>query len=138
MISKIFSFRGTTFKISCFENYDLHPSWYSFVDEEDVRENFWNIKSGDYVLDVGAAFGSYALTALAAGASFVWSWSPQHLPGEEPEKTTLERSVRLNKWQERSEVYDTAIYSREGWLDLANGNFSDEHNHGQKTKVQIS
>lgn len=29
---KEFSFRSNSFKVECNENYDQHPSWYTFID----------------------------------------------------------------------------------------------------------
>lgn len=75
-----------------------HPeySYFTFEGEEkDFREQYWNIKSGEVVFDVGASYGAYTLAACAAGAR-VFSF--------EPEKTVycdLEKNVQVNNWEER-------------------------------------
>lgn len=49
---------------------DEDASWYEFSKEKDVRVKYWypNIKKGDIVVDVGAAWGVYAITAASLGA----------------------------------------------------------------------
>jgi FkbM family methyltransferase len=49
------------------------PQWLedSFYWEKDLREKYWSIQQGDVVIDVGAAYGSYTLPALVAGATVV-------------------------------------------------------------------
>lgn len=48
----------------------------SFTYETEVRDHWWNIQSGDVILDVGAGYGSYTLPALACGASLVVAFEP--------------------------------------------------------------
>lgn len=48
----------------------------SFFFEAEVRERWWDIREGDVVVDVGAAYGSYTLPALVAGASLVVAFEP--------------------------------------------------------------
>lgn len=54
------------------------PKWLreSFSLERHVREEWWDVGAGDVVLDVGAGFGSYTLSALAAGAAQVIAIEP--------------------------------------------------------------
>lgn len=70
-----------------------NPRWAieSFTLEADVRERWWQIKPGDVVMDVGAGFGSYSLTALAAGAGLVVAVEP----GKE-EFFALAQNMQLN------------------------------------------
>jgi FkbM family methyltransferase len=115
MLTRDLVFRGHSYKIACYETRPDHASWYSFQDEASVRDAYWNIQPGDVVLDVGASFGSYTLTALACGAAFVYSWSPQGYPGE-TEADTLRASLKLNGWQDRCQVFNIGAYNRSGWL----------------------
>lgn len=137
MNTKSLSFRGHAFQIAYLDDYPQHPSWYSFDDESSVRDRDWKVESGDVVLDVGAAYGSYALTALAVGASHVFAWSPQdeaalstsgHAPGM-LDKDVLAQSLRLNGWEERCTVYGTGAYDRAGWLNTTTQEFSDSPVH---------
>lgn len=48
----------------------------SFAMEGTLRDEWWNIVSGDVVIDIGAGYGSYSLSALASGASFVLAVEP--------------------------------------------------------------
>jgi FkbM family methyltransferase len=114
---KELSFLGHPYKISCMDTIPNHPSWYSFEDEHIVRERNWIISPGDVVMDVGAAFGSYTLPALAQGAAFVWAWSPQGMPGEPPEADILLESLALNGWSDKCSIERSGVYSKEGWLD---------------------
>lgn len=44
--------------------------------EEEIRAKWWKINPGDVVLDIGAAFGSYTLSALSMGAEIVIAAEP--------------------------------------------------------------
>lgn len=50
----------------------------SYFLEQDVRNEWWHIMENDTVIDVGAAYGSYTLPALAAGA-FVVAFEPNRV-----------------------------------------------------------
>ena len=117
-------FRGAPYRISFTEQAGFqHPSWFSFEDEYDVRERDWKIESGDVVLDVGAAYGSYSLTALAAGASQVYAWSPQGPPGEKAERELFAESLELNEWSPYCRIYDCGCYDKTGWLNASTQEF---------------
>jgi FkbM family methyltransferase len=107
-------FRGGTFNFACDPN--NHASWWSFTDEESVRERWWNVQPGDVVLDCGAAFGSYALPALALGASKVVAWTPEgHMP-------YLVASLEANPgWSTRVLAFDSGLWSGPGWLEAMEG-----------------
>ena len=53
----------------------VHSSWHSFSDETEVRNRHWHFKSDDVVLDIGAAYGSYSITAAIQGAR-VYAFEP--------------------------------------------------------------
>lgn len=120
-----YGFRGNRFKVACVENYPQHPSWFSHEDESTVRDAKWNIQPGDVVFDIGAAYGSYTLTALSAGAAFVFAWSPQGEPGLPQEADFLEESLRLNGWESRCFTLRGGLYDRTGWLDTVTQDFSE-------------
>jgi len=115
MSIKEFTFRGKSYKIVCLDNIPKHPTWYTFEDEASVREAYWHILPGDVVLDVGAAYGSYTVTALAQGASYVWAWSPQGT-GDESEANILRKTLALNGWSDKCCVIESGVYDRDGWL----------------------
>lgn len=119
-------YRGHRFKIACVENGPTHASWFSFEDEKEVRQRAWNIAPGDVVFDVGACFGSYTLTALAAGAAKVFAWSPGcHAPGEPTEAELLQQSIELNGWMNRCEVFNWGVFDKIGYLDIETLKFSN-------------
>lgn len=88
-------------------------------------------------MDCGAAFGSWTLCALAAGASYSYAWSPQHLPGAEPERITFLKSLKANGWEGYVEISDAALYSHAGWLDLGDGRFMTEPPRGWPPGVPV-
>jgi len=45
-----------------------NSTWWTFQDEAEVRDRHWYFNPGDVVFDIGAAFGSYAITAAVQGA----------------------------------------------------------------------
>ncbi len=117
---------GKSFKIHAFDNYEGHPSWYTYEDEKDLRELFWkncDLRGGTF-LDCGAAFGAWSLSALALGAQRIMAWSPQWLPGEEAEAEVFVASLKLNgDWGYRSTVYRSALYDKPGYLNLGDGRY---------------
>lgn len=116
-----FRFHGRTFKAFCADGL-FHPSTWTHLDETEVRDDWWHVQPGHVVLDVGADFGSYTLTALACGAAHVYAWSPPFkLPEQPAEAETLVRSVNLNGWGARCTVYSSGLYDRVGWLAAFDG-----------------
>jgi FkbM family methyltransferase len=71
------SFKGHPFRIL---EGTTHPA-YSLecftADEAPFRDAHWDIQPGDVVVDAGASYGAYTLTALAAGAADVWAFEPE-------------------------------------------------------------
>lgn len=89
-----------------------HSSWYSFDDEQALRDRWWHPAAGETVLDVGAAYGSYALPALALGARVV-CFSPADFDTE-----LLEKNVALNPaLAKRCLIVRDGLYSRDGYFD---------------------
>ncbi len=125
-LNKTYEFRGVPFQIAFVEPSPCHASWFSHEDESSVRDRDWHIGPGDVVFDVGAAYGSYSLTALAMGASKVFAWSPQGEPGLPTEREFFQESLRLNDWEGRCKIYDVGVYDRTGWLNASTQEFSVE------------
>jgi len=109
----VFGSRGRYYhyKFICSPMLNCHPSWWSLSDEMVVRDLWWHINPGDVVVDAGAAYGSYSLTALAMGASRIIAWTPE-------EHEALVANLHLNNWQHRGEVFSNGLWSRSGWLAI--------------------
>ena len=106
------TFHGHTFKHVFVKNMDWDPSWWSFDDERDVRDELWAVAPGDTIFDIGAAYGSYTLCALACGAAQVFAWSPQGHPGAAtPEAEFMRESIALNGWSDRVRIFEDGLYS---------------------------
>lgn len=89
-----------------------HASWWSFYDEQEVRDRHWHPQAGDVVLDVGAAFGSYALPALAMGAR-VYAFSPAEF-----DTKLLEKNLSLNPdLAPRCTVVREGLHIQDGYFD---------------------
>lgn len=89
------TFRGREFRVA---KGTTHPE-YSFdtftKEEAEIREKYWNVGPGEVVVDVGASYGAYTLTAAASGAGVVVAF--------EPEPTVfvdLVRNIGLNGYTE--------------------------------------
>lgn len=86
-----------------------HASWWSFFDEQELRDRWWHPKAGETVLDIGAAFGSYALPALAMGARVI-CFSPADF-----DTKLLEMNLDLNPaLKKKCLVVRDGLYSRDG------------------------
>lgn len=109
-----YRFRGASFRFLDAGG----ASHLTFDDEQEVRDRWWHIEPDEVVLDVGAAFGSYAFPAAALGAK-VYAWSP-----EDPDASIIEQSLMENTFPHPVTVYRTGVYSRDGWLAPASQRFS--------------
>ena len=110
--SKIF--RGASFSYAEIQGSvgNDHASWWSFDDEQELRDRWWNPKEGETVLDIGAAFGSYGIPALALGARVIF-FSPADFDTE-----LLTKNLELNPaLRKRALVLRDGSYSRDGWFD---------------------
>ncbi len=120
---KELEFKGKTFKIEYVETYATHPTWYSFEDEKDVREAFWNPKEGELVLDVGACCGSYTLPALAHGARVI-AWAPGKLMEGTRETDIMNANCRVNNWDApQVELCKYGLYDQHGVLNVETQSF---------------
>lgn len=91
---------------------DQHATWWSFYDEQVVRDRHWHISPGDVVLDGGAAFGSYAIPALAMGAKVI-CFSPADY-----DTGLLTENVKCNpELSSRCLVVRDGLHERDGWFD---------------------
>lgn len=115
-ITKVCSIRGHEFKIATLKTTPFHPSWFTYIDEQEVRERDWKIQAGDLVFDIGAGHGSYTLTALAQGAAYVFAWCPQGTPGEPYEAEFLRESLKLNGWEDKVTIVPGGLWSDTGVL----------------------
>lgn len=104
---KDYSFRGKIFKAE--DNV-------SFEDEAEVREAWWGVGEGDCVFDVGASYGSYSLTGLAAGAKQVFAWEPRHSSLAYRYSDLFKTSIISNGWQNKVVLYDYGLYDKTGWV----------------------
>jgi FkbM family methyltransferase len=118
---KEYSFKGMSYRVSYLERINCDPSWFTFEDETEVRNRDWDIKPGDIIFDIGSAYGSYTLTALAAGASFAYCWNPTIT-----ESALLRESIELNGWSEKVKIHDHGLYSKSGQSSQKNKTFSTE------------
>lgn len=102
---------------------------FSFEDEHTVRERFWKIGPGDWVLDIGAEAGAYTLWALHCGAERVYSFDPH-----EPDARMLEDNLKLNPgFAERCFVKRLAVGETEGLFDGA----SSARSEGGNTPIVV-
>jgi len=92
----------------------------SFVDEQEVRDRHWHFKPDDVVLDVGAAFGSYTLTAALQGA-VVHAFEPSLFC-----RSILEENIAVNPELHHSiQVISFGLHEKTGWFDPDANIFSD-------------
>lgn len=57
-----------------------------------IRKEMWKIGVGDVVVDCGAGFGSYTLTALADAAGFIYAFEPDPAVA-----AALRRNLQVNR-----------------------------------------
>lgn len=104
---------------------------WSHIDETEVREELWDIKPGDIVYDLGSAFGSYALTALAMGAAHVVCVNPNP-----QEQDLLLASARLNGWADKVTRINAGLWSEVGYLNDEEQTFTPGSGDFKVTKTQ--
>lgn len=108
---KDFISRGNLFEFN-YREHGEHATWWSFYDEQVVRDRHWHPSPGDVVLDGGSAFGSYALPALAMGAKVI-CFSPANY-----DTGILKENVELNpELAKRCLIVRDGLHERDGWFD---------------------
>jgi len=148
-LTREMSFRDKSYRIVCTSDplptgEPQHPSWFSFYDEVEVRRTKWGVMEGDLILDIGAAYGSYALCGLAVGAAKALAWSPPELceatrvwfDGSATdcmvcEADFMEASARANGWADRLEVFRHGVYDRSGSVQTETQEFSEAEQSGK-------
>lgn len=91
----------------------MHTAGWYFHSEEIMRHFHWKVAPDEVVIDVGACFGSYTITALLQGA-FVEAFEPHPLL-----YTELCHNVSINKLSARFHPVNKAVWSESGKiLDL--------------------
>jgi FkbM family methyltransferase len=94
----------------------------TFTDEEQVRARYYYpyIKAGDVVFDIGAAFGSYTLPALALGAK-VYAFSPEH------EYPLIRKNIELNGFGNSCSTFNIGLYDKLGYFKTDTTEFTTEN-----------
>jgi FkbM family methyltransferase len=95
---KEFTFRDIVYKAQHGIDLELRLN-----DEKAIRESVWQPKSGDTVIDVGAAQGEYALPSLACGANII-AFEPTNA-----HYNWLINNIRLNNFKAWWVAYRLAI-----------------------------
>ncbi len=92
---------------------DAWNSWREFASEINVRTKFWypNIKPGDVVVDAGAAWGSYAITAGLLGAT-AYAYEPHPAFCKE-----MAENVQLNGLNDKVHIFEAGLSDREHYMD---------------------
>ena len=89
-----------------------HASVWTFDDEQELRDRWWTCGPNDLVLDIGAAFGSYTLPALAQGAHVV-AFNPSEF-----DYTLLDINLSLNPLLKKRCLHvKDGLYSADVWFN---------------------
>jgi len=117
---------------------DAWNSWYEFASEVNVRTKFWfpNIKPGDNVVDAGAGWGAYAITAGLLGAN-VWAYEPHPTYVMD-----LAENVKLNGLMDKIHMFQAGLSVTDhvtDWDELQNVRMLslDEHLHRKIDFIKI-
>ncbi len=106
------SFKGTEFKVI---RGLTHPdySYHTFEREEHLfREQYWKIQPGDVVFDVGASYGSYAITAIVMGAT-VFAFEPEPTVFDD-----LVHNITINNWHSKCFPMNFGMWSEKTSVDM--------------------
>jgi FkbM family methyltransferase len=102
----------------------------SFYDEHEVRDRHWHFNSDNVVMDVGAAFGSYTITAALQGAN-VYSFEPCLFC-----RSILQENISANpEISNKINVIEFGLHEKTGWFDPNANTFHDEEINGSCLKV---
>jgi len=92
-----------------------HPA-YSIAtfdtEEKDFREQYWDVKSGDIVFDIGASYGAYTLSACSMGAT-VYTFEP-----ESSVYCDLVNNINVNNWIDRCFPQNMGLWSSATTVDM--------------------
>ena len=124
-IRRAFAFRGIPFAAQVDEA--DHSSWYTFTDEQVVRDTLFEIQAGDLLFDVGCGFGSYAFSALAIGAAHAHCWSINA-----PHIELMKLTAAVNGWEGKVTLNGTGLYKESGWLVESSQAFTQAAVPGQE------
>lgn len=99
--------------------------------EQDLRRDWWQIKSGDVVIDVGAGVGPYTLTALAAGAVCVVAFEPN-----KEQFFNLCQNLILNGWSNRCQALGVLACNQSGGMGSYYPQSSSPHREAGKPELR--
>ncbi len=85
----------------------------------------WKIRPNEIVFDVGCGNGTYALSALAAGANKVWGWTPRS-----SEREALTAALDAGGWGGRCTIFPFGCYDKKGFLKQEGLIFSEKEKKG--------
>lgn len=95
-----FSASGNLYRFEIAETKTYNAAW-EHLHELSSRQRFWRVKPCETVVDIGACFGSYTLSALADGAR-VFSFEPDPFLVR-----SMRRSIALNHgFKERCKIFE--------------------------------
>jgi FkbM family methyltransferase len=98
-----------------------NSTWWTFHDEAIVRDRHWHFKANEIILDIGAAFGSYAITAAIQGAR-VYALEPGECC-----RAILSQNIEVNpNISERITVVPFGVHSSDGFFDPVSGELRTE------------
>lgn len=99
------SFRGRSFKV---RKGTTHPEYSinTFEEEGAFKDEHWMPKLGDVVVDVGASYGSYALTACSQGAR-VFAFEPEPTVFKD-----LRTNVEVNGWEDVCRIFNHGLWDK--------------------------
>ncbi len=83
------------------------------ADEKAFREQYWDVKPGDVVVDAGASYGAYALSASAAGALTVHAFEP-----ERSVYVDLAQNIIANGWSASCLAHNRGLWDANEWVDM--------------------
>lgn len=92
-------------------------TWWTFEDEQTVRDKHWHFKPDEIILDCGAAFGSYAIMAAIQGAKVI-AFEPNRFC-----RSMLEQNIALNPGLD-IQIRPIGVYSSQGFFDPNTAKFS--------------
>ena len=107
------TFRGKVFHVVTGTTHPAYSLETFSREENDFRDKYWDVQPGDVVFDVGASYGSYTLTALAAGAARIVSFEP-----EPSVFADLQRNISVNGWQGKCTALNMGLWDELARVDM--------------------